>query len=380
MQQYFDTMRGDAFSTKGSTVLSDAGAPPATAAAAGSTGGAGAAGVVPSLPNGHVDHAAPPPAAAPAAEGSTAAQGPFASISLQQQLLEQQQQQQQQGDVSLRVRIPGPLNASFTHSAAGRGLGSSVSSGSEAVQQHAKTSPSGVLNRIFGKTLSRQGSNGSGAISPAAASNASDMAVSARENSMSLPDAATVYSGVQRYGGATAQSEHQHAREPSHAGVSEGSSATKLKSTASTFMQRLTGRGSGMGTIGGSSNLGSAAAKQQHPIKVLQLAVRIGIASGLLPYGCDVSECAVKVRAKGEQRVRCCVCPMLQRPEIVGVWLSSRFRLPVALQPDKPGIHNLGGQSFRCVTTSHTAQHICRLAACCTAEVSDVANVGQILH
>jgi hypothetical protein len=309
VQQYFDTMRGDAFSTKGSTVLSDTGAPPATAAAgaaAGSTGGAGAAGVVPSLPNGHVDHAAPSPspAAAAAAEGSTAAQGPFASISLQQQQLEQQQQQQ--GDVSLRVRIPGPLNASFTHSAAGRGLGSSVSSGSEAVQQHAKTSPSGVLNRIFGKTLSRQGSNGSGAISPAAASNASDVALSARENSMSLLDAATVYSGVRRYGGATAQSEHQHAREPSHAGVSEGSSATKLKSTASTFMQRLTGRGSGMGTIGGSSNLGSAAAKQQHPIKVLQLAVRIGIASGLLPYGCDVSECAVKVRAKGEQRVRIC--------------------------------------------------------------------------
>jgi hypothetical protein len=258
---------------------------------------------VASLPNGHVDQAVPAAAAAATAGGggSTAAQGPFASISLQQQLLEQQQQ----GDVSLRGRVPGPLNASFTHSAAGRGLGSSVSSGSEAVQQH-----SGMLNCIFGKSLSRQGSNGSGAISPAATSHASDMALSARENSMSLPDAATVYGGVRRHGGATGQSEQAHTRAPSHAGVSEGSSATKLKSTASTFMQRLTGRGSGMDTIGGSSNLGSAAAKQ-HPIKVLQLAVRIGIASGLLPYGCDVSECAVKARAKGGQWARCCVCPML---------------------------------------------------------------------
>jgi hypothetical protein len=308
VQQYFDTMRGEAFSAKGSTVMSDAGAPLATAPAA-----AAAAGVVSSLPNGHVtDHAA---AAAGGGEGGTAAQNPFASITLQQQLLEQQQQQ---GDISLRVRVPGPLNASFTHSAAGRGLGSSVSSGSEAVNQHGKTSPSGVLNRIFGKPLSRQGSNGSGAISPAAASHASDLALSARENSMSLPDASTVYSAIRRHGGSAAgQNEQSHtAREPSHAGVSEGSSATKLKSTASTFMQRLTGRGSGMGTIGGSSGLGSAAAKQ-HPIKVLQLAVRIGIASGLLPYGCDVSECAVKVRAKGELRTGCCICicPML-RPRI----------------------------------------------------------------
>jgi hypothetical protein len=153
-----------------------------------------------------------------------------------------------------------------------------------------------MLNRILGKTLSRQGSNNSGALSPAAVSAASDLTLSARENSMTLPDTAAANSSIRRQDGMSGQ--HSH-REPSHAGVSEGSSATKLKSTASTFMQRLTGRGSGMGTISGSSNLGSTAPKQS-PIKVLQLAVRIGIASGLLPYGCDVSECAVKFRAKGE--------------------------------------------------------------------------------
>jgi hypothetical protein len=235
-------------------------------------------------------------AAAGVAVGSTIREGPFANMSLQQQVV---QQQQQQGDISLRVRIPGPLNASFTHST-GKGLGSSVSSGSEAVQGHSKTSPGGMLNRILGKTLSRQGSNNSGAMSPAAASAASDLALSARENSMSLPDAAAASSAVRRQGAMSVQHGESH-REPSHAGVSEGSSATRLKATASTFMQRLTGRGSGMGTIGGSSNLGASTAGKQGPIKVLQLAVRIGIASGLLPYGCDVSECAVKVRAKGEQ-------------------------------------------------------------------------------
>ncbi|WIA21437.1 hypothetical protein OEZ85_000648 [Tetradesmus obliquus] len=123
----------------------------------------------------------------------------------------------------------------------------------------------------------------------------SDVALSARENSMTLADTAAANSSLRRQDVPFGQ-QHSH-REPSHAGVSEGSSATKLQKTA-TFMQRLTGRGSGMGTIGGSSNLGGSTAAKQGPIKVLQLAVRIGIASGLLPYGCDVSECAVKFRAK----------------------------------------------------------------------------------
>ncbi|WIA41730.1 hypothetical protein OEZ86_009073 [Tetradesmus obliquus] len=123
----------------------------------------------------------------------------------------------------------------------------------------------------------------------------SDVALSAGENSMTLADTAAANSSLRRQDVPFGQ-QHSH-REPSHAGVSEGSSATKLQKTA-TFMQRLTGRGSGMGTIGGSSNLGGSTAAKQGPIKVLQLAVRIGIASGLLPYGCDVSECAVKFRAK----------------------------------------------------------------------------------
>jgi hypothetical protein len=77
----------------------------------------------------------------------------------------------------------------------------------------------------------------------------------------------------------------------------EGSSATKLRGVTSALMHRF----SQFARSTSGAGMPAASAVAHHPsMKVLRLSVRIGIATGLLPYGVDVSNSAVACRAKGE--------------------------------------------------------------------------------
>lgn len=230
----------------------------------------------------------------------------------------------QQSDLSLRQEMrvstasaAGPQNASFTHSthSMGRGKASSAASshsGSELFLQSGNLAGIGssgnpFLGRLFGQALSRPGSQASDTKSPEAHSIASEYVaantgaggpavlqptLSARQQQLELDS-----------GGSWAVA-------PSAAGMSEGSSAVRLKAAATSFMQRITGRASGV-SLGSVGPGGPSTVRQQPQLQVLQLSVRIGVSSGLLPCGCDVSDCAVKFRAKGEQCNRELPCEVL---------------------------------------------------------------------
>lgn len=65
--------------------------------------------------------------------------------------------------------------------------------------------------------------------------------------------------------------------------------------SAANIARRISAFGKSGPSYGKSSVFGA----DQQPMQLLKLAIRIGIATGPLPYGCDVSNCAVKDRAKG---------------------------------------------------------------------------------
>jgi hypothetical protein len=83
-------------------------------------------------------------------------------------------------------------------------------------------------------------------------------------------------------------------RQQSHEG-SSGSrlwSALRLTRTLSRAAQTASGRqASTAGVV--------QAAGLQAPLRMVRVVVRIGVATGPLPYGQDVANCAVKDRAKG---------------------------------------------------------------------------------
>jgi hypothetical protein len=76
--------------------------------------------------------------------------------------------------------------------------------------------------------------------------------------------------------------------------VSDSSSKVWMNSAAA-FMRRF----SQFGRNGSGQQRPMQAASEQVPMQVLRLALRVGIATGTLPYGVDVANCAVKDRAKG---------------------------------------------------------------------------------
>jgi hypothetical protein len=78
--------------------------------------------------------------------------------------------------------------------------------------------------------------------------------------------------------------------------VSDSSSKVWMNSAAA-FMRRF----SQFGRSGSGQQRPLQAASEQVPMQVLRLALRVGIATGTLPYGVDVANCAVKDRAKGRQ-------------------------------------------------------------------------------
>jgi hypothetical protein len=77
--------------------------------------------------------------------------------------------------------------------------------------------------------------------------------------------------------------------------VSEGSSKVWMHSAAA-FMRRF----SQFGCSGSGQSRPMQQPHEQVPMQVLRLALRVGIATGTLPYGVDVANCTVKDRAKGK--------------------------------------------------------------------------------
>jgi hypothetical protein len=77
--------------------------------------------------------------------------------------------------------------------------------------------------------------------------------------------------------------------------VSNSSSKVWMHSAAA-FMRRF----SQFGRSGSGQSRPMQQSHEQVPMQVLRLALRVGIATGTLPYGVDVANCAVKDRAKGK--------------------------------------------------------------------------------
>lgn len=80
----------------------------------------------------------------------------------------------------------------------------------------------------------------------------------------------------------------------------DGSHSSRLWRVTSAFWQTLSRSVAAHSSTAGAT---STACASEHVSSEVRIAIRVGIATGTLRHGCDVSDCAAKHTAKGEQRL-----------------------------------------------------------------------------
>jgi hypothetical protein len=228
--------------------------------------------------------------------------------------------QQQGSETSIRAVKVGPSAASFT-SSTGHPQSCSASSQSEQVQHSALSGHTNSLSGSLSRLLHRHGSKSSkGSAERLHIVQLSFSDTNQLRDGAALPPPRLIELGSgSSWGGQPAgmsvtgasKSSFGSCAVPERAspsvvgsiigkqssgGYDGGSGSTKTWG-ASGFMRKfsqMTGKSSQL------SSMLNGVGDPQCPLKVVRLAVRIGIATGPLPYNCEVANCAVKDKAKGE--------------------------------------------------------------------------------
>jgi len=286
-----NSLRHEGFSTKGTTL-----------GGSGTSGGGGGG------PEQETD-----PGPEPAGDLATAAGVPGATV----------QHQQQGSETSIHAVKVNPSAASFT-SSTGRPQSCSASSQSEQVQHSAVSGHSGHTNSLSGslsRLLPRYGSRSS----KGSAERLHIVQLSFSDTNQLRDGAALTPPRLIELGSGSSWAGQLAGMSVTGASKSSFGSCAVPERASPSIVGSIIGKQSSGGYDGGSgstktwgasgfirkisqmtgkssqqSNTLSGLGDPQCPLKVVRLAVRIGIATGPLPYNCEVANCAVKDKAKGE--------------------------------------------------------------------------------